>query len=108
MSIDIKDLQAPGTRGAGSVGGKAGAPVTARTTTGGVGQGKAGGAAGDSVSLTQAGMQLAQMEQKLAGQPVVDTQRVQQLRQKLESGGYQIDPARVADKLLRLESSFKP
>jgi negative regulator of flagellin synthesis FlgM len=102
MSIDVKDVQQLGTRPTGTTAGKAGKADTA-AVSGASGQAAKSGAAGDSVNLTQTGMQLAQMEKQLAKQPAVDSQRVEQLRQKLQSGNYSIDPARVANKLLGFE-----
>jgi negative regulator of flagellin synthesis FlgM len=106
MSIDVKDVQQLGTRPAGStVAGKADRAGAAAASGESVKTGA--GAAGDSVSLTQTGMQLAQMEKQLAHQPAVDSQRVEQIRQKLQSGDYNIDPTRIANKLLGFEFPSK-
>jgi negative regulator of flagellin synthesis FlgM len=109
MSIDVKDVQQLGTRPAGStVAGKADkAGAAAASGASGESAKTSAGAAGDSVSLTQTGMQLAQMEKQLAQQPAVDSQRVEQIRQKLQSGNYSIDPARIANKLLGFEFPSK-
>ena len=101
MSIDVKDVQQPGTRPAGMTAGKA--DKTAGVPAAAQGAKTNAAAPGDSVSLTQAGLQLAQMEKQLAQQPMVDSQRVEQIRQKLQSGNYTIDPARIANKLLGFE-----
>ena len=101
MSIDVKDVQQLGTRTAGTAAGKAASAAASGAAA--PDAKKSAGAAGDSVSLTQAGLQLAQMEQQLAKQPAVDSQRVEQIRQKLQSGNYSIDPARIANKLLGFE-----
>lgn len=108
MSIDVKNVQQLGTRPVGTTAGKADKAGTAAASGASAQPTKAGaGAVGDSVSLTQTGTQLAQMEQQLAKQPAVDSQRVQQIRQKLQSGNYSIDPARVANKLLGFEFPSK-
>lgn len=106
MSIDVKNVQQLGTRPVGTTAGKADKAGTA-AASGASAQPTKAGAVGDSVSLTQTGTQLAQMEQQLAKQPAVDSQRVQQIRQKLQSGNYSIDPARVANKLLGFEFPSK-
>ncbi len=62
----------------------------------------------DSVSLTQAGTQLAQLVTHLTKHPVIDHQRTAEIQQRLASGTYQIDPARIADKLINQEFSSKP
>ena len=102
MSIDVKNAQQLGTRPSDTAVGKAG-KADAAAASSASGQAAKSGAAGDSVSLTQTGMQLAQMEKQLAKQPAMDAQRVQQIRQKLQSGNYSIDPARIANKLLGFE-----
>jgi negative regulator of flagellin synthesis FlgM len=105
MSINVKDVQQPGTHAAGAAAGKGASAVTSGAAVPDAKKGA--GVGGDSVSLTQAGLQLAQMEQQLAKQPSVDSQRVEQVRQKLQSGNYSIDPARIANKLLGFEFPSK-
>jgi negative regulator of flagellin synthesis FlgM len=55
------------------------------------------------VQITGAARTLVALEQKLRDAPAVDEARVAAIRQKLEDGSYQIDPQRIADKLLGLE-----
>jgi negative regulator of flagellin synthesis FlgM len=61
---------------------------------------------GDSVSLTEAAARLQKLEAALADHPVVDQQRVADIRQALADGRYRTNPERVADKLLELERLF--
>jgi negative regulator of flagellin synthesis FlgM len=74
---------------------------------------QAAGKAGNSVDsesdvqLTGAARNLAQLEQTLRAMPAVDELRVAAVKQRLDSGEYQVDPQRVADKLLHLESDFQ-
>jgi len=60
----------------------------------------------DTVSLTQRAGQLQQLENTLAELPVVDTQRVESIRQSIATGSFEIDSGRVADKLLNFEQSL--
>lgn len=60
----------------------------------------------DKLSLTNEAAQLQALEEEIAQLPVVDTQRVQEVQRSLAAGSFQIDPARVADKLLRFESGL--
>ena len=60
-------------------------------------------ASGDTVSITQAGLTLAKLEELVQSTPVVDTERVAALKDALAAGTYAIDDQRVADKLLRFE-----
>jgi len=71
--------------------------------------GKAGSnAASDSdVQLTGTARNLAAIEQSLRAMPAVDELRVAAVRQRLADGEYQVDPQRVADKMLQLESDLQ-
>ena len=66
-------------------------------------QEKPPGAAAADVQITGVARGLAALEQKLRDAPAVDEARVAAVRQKLDDGSYQVDPQRVADKLLRME-----
>lgn len=63
-------------------------------------------AAHDAVELTDTASQLKRIEARLAEIPDVDQARVDAVRQRLESGTYEVDAARVAQKLLRLEQDL--
>jgi negative regulator of flagellin synthesis FlgM len=58
------------------------------------------------LQLTGAGRQLAALSQSLLEKPAIDEARVAAVKAKLDSGSYEIDPQRVADKLLRMESDL--
>jgi negative regulator of flagellin synthesis FlgM len=60
----------------------------------------------DTVTLTPAAQQLNQLQETIANQPVVDTQRVEQIRSAIEGGHFQIDPVKVAEKLMQFEESL--
>jgi negative regulator of flagellin synthesis FlgM len=57
----------------------------------------------DQLSLTSQASQLQALESEIANLPEVDTQRVTETQQSIATGTLQIDPARVADKILRFE-----
>jgi negative regulator of flagellin synthesis FlgM len=59
------------------------------------------------VKLTGAARNLAAIEQSVRNLPAVDELRVAAVKERLKSGSYEIDPQRVADKLLRLESDLQ-
>lgn len=63
--------------------------------------------AGADVQLTGAARSLAAIEQSVRALPAVDELRVAAVKERLQSGSYEIDPQRVADKLLRLESDLQ-
>jgi len=60
----------------------------------------------DQVSITPSAAKLQAVEQKLASLPVVDEVRVDKLKSAVESGQYQIDTQRVAEKFLQFESNL--
>ena len=63
-------------------------------------------AGGDTVKLTGHAEQLRELERHIAGLPVADAQRVQDVRQALTDGSYRVDPAAIAAKLLQVERSY--
>jgi negative regulator of flagellin synthesis FlgM len=70
--------------------------------------GKAGSgepSAGD-VQITSAARNLASLEQSILDMPAIDQERVDRVQQRLASGQYEIDPARVARGLMRLENDL--
>lgn len=60
----------------------------------------------DTVQLTGTAALLQKLDAQIAAQPVVDVQRVEAIRQQIANGTYQIDPQRVADKLIRAETAL--
>ena len=61
----------------------------------------------DTVSFTDSAALLANVEKTLQDTPVVDTQRVEDIRQAIANGSFEIDTARVAEKLIGFESRLK-
>jgi negative regulator of flagellin synthesis FlgM len=57
----------------------------------------------DSVSISTAARNLASLNQLVQEQPGVDTARVAVIQQRIEDGTYQVNPQRIADKLMRME-----
>jgi len=61
----------------------------------------------DTVRLTDTAAQLQKMEAAMVDTPVIDTQRVEDIRMALANGTYEIDATRVAEKLVNFESRLK-
>lgn len=55
------------------------------------------------VRLTDTAASLKQAESRLAELPDVDRKRVETLRQRIESGAYEVNAGRLADRLLAFE-----
>jgi negative regulator of flagellin synthesis FlgM len=62
---------------------------------------------GDHVTLTDSARALQKIEEAVAKAPVVNSQKVAAVKHSVNSGSYQIDAARVADKLLKFERGLK-
>jgi negative regulator of flagellin synthesis FlgM len=63
--------------------------------------------AGDHVTLTDSARTLQRIEEAVAKAPVVNADKVAAVRQSIGAGTYKINPARVADKLIKYESGLK-
>lgn len=60
----------------------------------------------DKVTFTNTALRLQELEKLVASQPVVDTQRVNEIRNSIENGSFSINPERIADKLISLETAL--
>ena len=102
MSMEIKDLtasKAPGTADQPQLKQAVEQPSTQQES------GKS--STSDTVSLSDNAVQLGKLGDSVASNPVVDAQRVEQVKQAIANGNYEVDPARVAEKLMQFESILK-
>lgn len=60
----------------------------------------------DKVSLTDQAAQLQALESQISNLPVVDVERVREVQQTIATGNYEVQPAQVAEKLLRFEAGL--
>ena len=63
---------------------------------------------GDTISLSEGAKQLGKLSNTAPSAPVIDTQRVEAVKKAIENGSYEIDPVKVADRLMQFESMLKP
>lgn len=61
----------------------------------------------DSINLTDTASMLKKMEASLSAVSVVDVKRVESIKQSITNGSFNIDPDRVAEKMLNYESMLK-
>lgn len=87
--------------------GETGRAGTASESTAGAGQPSAQpSASADTFSLTNRAAQIQQLEAQIANLPVVDSQRVSEVQHALATQTLELNPARVADKLLNFEAGL--
>lgn len=60
----------------------------------------------DKVSLTGDASRLQELERQLESQPVVDSQRVDAVRSAVENGTFEVNPERIAEKMMSLEQAL--
>ena len=61
----------------------------------------------DTVSISDNATQLGKLGNAVDTTPVVDMQRVEQVKQAIINGTYEVDATKVADKLMQFESILK-
>lgn len=61
----------------------------------------------DTVSLSDNAVSLGKIDNTAASAPVIDAQRVEQVKQAISDGSYKVDSEKVADKLMQFESILK-
>ena len=62
---------------------------------------------GDQVTLTSSARSLQKLSDAIAQTPVVNSAKVSSIKQALANGTYQVDSAKVADKIIQFENGLK-
>ncbi len=104
MSIDINNLGTntpPRAGDSNRVGSNEANAADTRQSTG-------KSSVGDTVSLSDTAIRLGQLGVAVENQPVVDTKRVEQVKQAIMDGSYTVDPTRIAEKMMELDMALKP
>ena len=66
----------------------------------------AGIAGTDSVKISQQARQLNDVQQAIAHTPDIDAKKIEEIRQSLENGQYEINSGNIAEKMLEMNSLF--
>ncbi len=61
----------------------------------------------DTVSLSDNAMQLGKLDNTSIAAPVVDAKRVEQIKQAIENGSYELNAEKIADRVMQFESILK-
>ncbi|MGI9272097.1 MAG: flagellar biosynthesis anti-sigma factor FlgM [Woeseiaceae bacterium] len=62
--------------------------------------------ANDTVELTSSAKLLERLDKTLSALPVIDNQRVDEVKSAIENGNYEIDADAIADAMIRFEQSL--
>ncbi len=100
MAIEINRLNGPSSQGTetGQVSSATSSSNHSKTET------SQDAARVDSVNLTDTGRQLSRLENEIRNVPVVDTKRVDSVRESVNDGTYTVDNRAVAHKLMQFEA----
>ena len=60
----------------------------------------------DQITITSSAVNLQEAERALKVVPVVDSDKVEQLRLAIKNGEYEVDPAKIAENFINLESAL--
>ncbi len=61
----------------------------------------------DTVSLSDNAVQIGKINSTVESAPVVDAKRVEEVKAAINNGTYEVDAAKVADKLMQFENILK-
>lgn len=99
MAIEINGINGPRNQGT-----ETGQVSSAQSNQQAPSQPSADAARADSVNLTDAGRQMARLEGEIRDLPVVDSKRVEAVRESVNDGTYTVDNRAVAQKLMQFEA----
>lgn len=63
-------------------------------------------ASSETVSLSQGSQQVSSLQQQLKDSPVIDSAKVEAIKQEIANGNYPLDPVKIAENLISLEQSL--
>lgn len=62
---------------------------------------------GDTVTLTRTAGEVQKLESQLAQLPEIDHARVASIKAAIDNGSYEVNPDKIADKLLNMEQTLR-
>lgn len=65
-----------------------------------------GAGSSDKISFTSEASKLQILERELASRPVIDGQRVNAVRSAIDKGAFEVNPERIAEKIISLEQAL--
>lgn len=63
-------------------------------------------AGGERVELTESAQRMRKLEARLAAQAEIDEQRVAEVKERIAEGRFDLDPRRIANKLIKTEKDL--
>jgi negative regulator of flagellin synthesis FlgM len=60
----------------------------------------------DSVNLTDSAQRIKSLEAQIAQLPIIDTQKVETIKNSLSNGSFEFNSTRIAEKLINFEKDF--
>lgn len=103
MAIDINGLGSSHLQGAGD-GSRTGQVARTEQTVAQQQTGKS--STTDTVLITDSASRLRNLEKSISTMPVVDSQRIESIRKAINDGDFDIEPDKVADKMISFENQF--
>lgn len=107
MGMEINRNRGPVNQGTGSTKSKpAAGSKSSSSATAGKQDDKVQGESGATFSLTDRASELQALEQKIADLPIVDSGKVEAVKDAIRDGSHEIDPPRITEKMLSMEISM--
>ncbi|MCU7835690.1 MAG: flagellar biosynthesis anti-sigma factor FlgM [gamma proteobacterium symbiont of Taylorina sp.] len=61
----------------------------------------------DSINLTESATRIKALEEQVARLPIVDTNKIEQIKNSIDEGSYEVNPERIAEKMIQLEKELQ-
>jgi len=61
----------------------------------------------DSVNLTVSSAKIKALEEQVARLPIVDSRKIEEIKNSIDAGTFEVNPERVAEKMIQFEREFQ-